>query len=77
MSATITMTANGLRLLEAVNFDRYIAASIISTRDDWQEILDSIPAADLRRNLAGAVWAIRTALALAADYARAICEGRE
>ena len=75
MSATITTTAaNGLKLLEAVNFDRYLFASIVSTRDDWQEMLDSIPTSDLRRNMAGAVLGIREALGLEADFAREICQ---
>jgi hypothetical protein len=74
---TTTATANGSRLLEAVNYNRYLFASIIAQRDDWEELLDSIPAPDLRRNAAGAVLAIREALALPAQHAFDLCQGRE
>ena len=71
MSATTTTmpTANGSKLLAAVNYDRHICASIIATRDDWEELLDSITAPDLRRNVAHVVWGIRDALGLEADHA--------
>jgi hypothetical protein len=78
MSASTTTTAvNGSQLLEACNFDRIICASIISTRDDWQELLDSITSPGLRKNVAAAVYAIRQALGLEAGYALNICQGRE
>ena len=75
MSPTFTTTAaNGLRLLEAVNYDRYLCGALIATRDDWQEMLDSIPTPDLRRNVAGVVWGIREALGLEATHALDICQ---
>jgi hypothetical protein len=78
MSATtITPTANGSKLLEAVNYNRHLFASIIAQRDDWEELLDSIPGRDQRRNVAGAVLAIREALGLEAAHALEICQGRE
>jgi hypothetical protein len=75
-TATITPAVNGLRLLEAVRFDYRLFASIAATRKDWQELLDSIPAPDLRRNAAGSVLTIREALGLEAAYALDICQGR-
>lgn len=74
MSATITSEANGLKLLEAVDFNRYICASLIATRKDWQELLDSIPGQS-RRNVAAIVWQIREALGQEAEYAREITQG--
>jgi hypothetical protein len=77
MSATITTPVSGLGLLEAVGFNRHVAAAIIATRDDWKEILDSIPVAHQRRNVAHVVWGIREALGLEADHAIEICQGVE
>jgi hypothetical protein len=78
MSATISSTAvNGLRLLEAVNFDRHLFATLVAQRDDWEQILDSIPAGQMRRNAAGAIFEIRRALGLEVDYALDICQGGE
>jgi len=77
MSATITTAANGLRLLEAVKFDCNLCAALIATRDDWQELLDSLPSRNLRKNVAVGVWGIREALGLEAAYALDICQGRE
>jgi hypothetical protein len=78
MSATaITTAANGLRLLEAVNFDRHLFGVLIATRDDWQEWLDSIPMSQQRRNVAGVVWGIREAFGLEAAHAIEICQGVE
>jgi hypothetical protein len=77
-SVTITAPAvNGLKLLEAVKFDRHLCAILIANRDDCREILDSIPTPDLRKNVAGAVLAIREALGLEADYALDICQESE
>jgi hypothetical protein len=76
MSASTTTTAvNGSRLLQACNFDRIICASIIATRDDWQELLDSITSPGLRKNVAAAVYEIRQALGLEADHALDIWQG--
>ena len=78
MSATTRETAvSGLKLVESCNFNRHIAGSIIATRDDWAELLDSIPAPDIRKHVAAAVWGIREALGLEADHALDICQGRE
>jgi hypothetical protein len=77
MSATITPTAvNGLLLLEAVRFEFRLFASIVAQRKDWEQILDSIPAGQLRRNAAGAIFEIRRALGLEAAYALDICQGQ-
>ena len=75
MSATSTATPNGLKLLEAVGFNRHIAASLIATRKDWKELLDSIPAGPSRKNVAAVVYEIRTALGLEADHAFNIFSG--
>jgi hypothetical protein len=76
MSATTN--ANGLALLKAVNFDRYICGALIATREnDWQELLDSIPPGPSRRNVAVVVFGIREALGLKAGYARDIYQGTE
>jgi hypothetical protein len=78
MSATtITTPANGLKLLEALNYDRHLCGLAMGTRDDWQELLDSIPAPQQRRNVAAVVYEIRQALGLEAAYALDICQGRE
>jgi hypothetical protein len=77
MSATISSTVNGLRLLEAVSFNRHLFAALVAQRDDWQEVLDSVPAGPMRRNAAGAIFEIRQALGLEAAYALDICQGRE
>jgi hypothetical protein len=69
MSATITTAPNGLRLLEAVKFDCNLCAALIATRDDWQELLDSLPSPNLRKNVAVGVGGIREALGLEAAYA--------
>ena len=50
-----------------------LCAVLISREDNWEELLDSIPAADLRRNVAAAVLAIREALRLEADHALDLC----
>lgn len=78
MTTTVTTRpANGLRLLEAVNYDRFVFASIVSLRDDWEQVLDSIPMSQPRRVVAAAIYGIREALGLQADYALDICQGRE
>jgi hypothetical protein len=76
MIATTT-AANGSRLLEAVKFDNNLCASIIATRDNWEELLDSIPSPNLRKNVAVVVWGIRRGLGLQADHALEICQSRE
>jgi hypothetical protein len=43
MRSTTTTAPNGLRLLESVKFDRHLCAMLIANRDDWEEILGSIP----------------------------------
>jgi hypothetical protein len=81
MSASITTTAkalNGLKLLEACNYDRYLCAALIALQEDnWKELLDSIPVPGQRRNVAAAVFGIRQALDLEADYARVVFQGTE
>ena len=80
MSVTIAATAtavNGLKLVEALNYDHQLCAVLIATRDDWAEILDSIQAVNPRKNLAAAVLKIREALGLEAAHAMDICQGRE
>jgi hypothetical protein len=72
-----TTAANGLRLLEVLKFDTNLCASIIATRDDCQELLDSIPSPNLRKNVASVVWGIRRALGLDADYALSIFQEKE
>jgi len=73
----ITTTApNGLALLKACDYNRHICAALIATRDDWQELLDSIPEQP-RKNVAAVVWQIREAFGLDADYAREITQGKE
>jgi hypothetical protein len=72
MRSTTTTTPNGLRLLESVKFDRHLCAVLIANRDDWEEILDSIPR-DLRKNVAAATVGIRSALGLPTDYD--VCQG--
>ena len=62
---------------EAVKFDGHLCAVLIATREDWQELLDSIPQSHLRRNVAAVVWGIREALGLEADHAIEICQGVE
>ena len=76
MNATISATVNGSKLLEACNYDRRLCAAIIATRDDWQELLDSIIQPQQSRNVA-VVAAIREALGLEADHAIEICQGVE
>jgi hypothetical protein len=65
---------SGSKLLEACNYDRRLLAVLIAQRDDWPDILDSIPAGQMRRNAAGAVYEIRTALGLEASFALGICQ---
>jgi hypothetical protein len=78
MSASATMTAlSGLRLLESVGFDRLHFAMLVAQRSDWEQILDSIPAGQMRRNAAGAIFEIRRALNLPAAHALEICQGTE
>jgi hypothetical protein len=66
-AASTIPTVNGLRLLEACNFNRHICASIIAQQDNWKELLDSISSPDLLKNVAVVVWEIREALGLEAD----------
>jgi hypothetical protein len=67
-AATITAPAvNGLKLLGAVRFDRHLCAVLIVNRDDWREILDSMPL-NQRKNVGSAVVDIRSALGLKTDY---------
>ena len=67
-SATITARpVNGLKLMEAVNFDHRLAASIIATRNDWQEILAMIPVSHQRANVGHVCREIRLSLGLSAD----------
>lgn len=76
MSATATVTAvNGSALMEACGYDRRLCASIIATRADWRQLLDSIIQPQQRRNVAHVVYGIREALGLEADYAREITRG--
>jgi hypothetical protein len=78
MSATTTaVNVNGLKLMEAAGFDHRLAGSIIATRDNWQEILDSIPVSHQRRNVAAVVGAIRLSLGLDANYAFEISSGHQ
>ena len=60
MSVTNTPAVNGLKLLEAVKFDRHLCAVLIANRDDWQEILGSMPV-NQRKSVAAAAVAIRSA----------------
>ncbi len=77
MSATTSSTA-GLKLLEAVKFDYRLTAVIIISRPDseQEELLDSIPMSNQRRNVAAIVAAIRSSLGMDASYALE-CQGRE
>jgi hypothetical protein len=72
-----TTAPNGLKLLEATGYNRHICGALIATRNDWQELLASIPPGQPRRNVAAVVWGIREALGLKADYAREITQGSE
>ena len=78
MSATITTTTavNGLKVLEAVGYDHQLFAVLIAHRNDWPEILDTIPSPNLRKNAAASVAKIRKALALEFGHAMDICQGR-
>ena len=77
MSAITTTTpVSGLKLLEACNFNRHICASIIATRDDWPELLNSIPSGPSRKNVAVVVAEIREALGQDSGYARQIAARR-
>jgi hypothetical protein len=77
MSATISSTASGSRLLEACNYDRRLCGAIIASQSNWQELLDSIPDTPMRRNVAHVVWQIREALGKEDfDYAREITQGQ-
>jgi hypothetical protein len=40
MGATMTTAANGLKLLEALNYNRHLFAALVATRSDWQQLLD-------------------------------------
>jgi hypothetical protein len=79
MSATTTTPASGSKLLEAVKFDRHFCAAIIVSRPDseQEELLNSIVAPNLRRNVAAAVAAIRQSLGLQSDYALGVSRGTE
>lgn len=80
MNATTTTTAvSGLRLLEAIGYDRKLAAIVICAQPDSEqtELLDSIPPGPSRRNVAASVAAIRQSLGLPADHAIAIAQGTE
>jgi hypothetical protein len=68
MSATITTPANGSKLLEAVNFNRHLFASIIAQRDDWEELLGDIPAPECCRGCAGNPGGARAGSRLRARY---------
>lgn len=68
---------NGLKLLQAVDYNRHLFAALAATRSDWRELIDSIPApGSMRKNVAAVVWSIREALGLEADYALDICQGK-
>jgi hypothetical protein len=77
MSASTTVTAHGLNLLEACNYDRRLCGAMIALQKEnvQKELLDSIPAGPSRRNVAVAVWQIREALGQDAAYAREITQG--
>jgi hypothetical protein len=79
MSAITTPVINGQTLLQSCGFDRRLAASIIVSRPDeeQEELLATIVVDDQRRDVACAVWQIREALGLEADYAREISSGRQ
>jgi hypothetical protein len=66
MSAMITTPTNGSKVLEAVKFDCRLRAAIIVSRpaSEQEELLNSIVAPNLRRNVAHVVLQIREALAL-------------
>ena len=53
--------------MQAVNFDHRLAASIIATRDDWQEILATIPVSDQRANVGHVCREIRLSLGMSVD----------
>lgn len=74
-AAMTTTTVNGLRLLEACGYDRRLCAVLIATRDDWQEVLDSIPTPELRRPVAATVFEIRASFGLPADHALDVVQG--
>jgi hypothetical protein len=77
MNATTATTAvNGSKLLAECTYDRRLCAAIISTRPDWQELLDSIMMPQQRRNVVAVVVAIREALGQDSDYAREITQGQ-
>lgn len=81
MSRTTTATTtaravDGQALLEALNFDRRMAGSIIAVQPDWKELLDSIRVYNQRRHVAHVVWQIRAALGKEDfDLAREISDG--
>jgi hypothetical protein len=66
---TTTLAVNGQALLQAVGFDRRLAAALIATRPDWEQLLDSIVVFQERKNVAHVVFEIRQALGLEADHA--------
>ena len=72
MSATTIPAVNGSRLLEAVNFDRYICAAIITQQANWEELLDSIQSPNLRRDVAAVVFEIRQSLGLPGEFAESL-----
>ena len=65
---TTTLAVNGQALLQAVGFDRRLAAALIATRPDWEQLLDSIVVFQ-ERKVAHVVFEIRQALGLEADHA--------
>ena len=66
---------SGSKLLEACGYNRHICGALTAQRDDWEQILDSIPAGPSRKNVAAVVYEIRTALNLEADHALDIYQG--
>jgi hypothetical protein len=61
---TSTTEVSGLQILKACRYDFELCGAIIALRDDWEELLQSIEAPQLRRNVAAIVGQIRPALGL-------------
>jgi hypothetical protein len=62
MSITTSTEINGLKLMEAVGFNRLLAAAILVGRPDWREALNTIPSGDMRRAVVASVATIKQAL---------------
>jgi hypothetical protein len=71
------LEVSGSKLLAVCGYDHRLCGAVIALQEDsWKELLQTVGAEQLRRNVAMVVGQIREALGKDFDYAKEITQGQ-